>query len=335
MARPIWEIELNAFADLLTIDHPAFSQNTVLVTRPISELYQIVRHVLLVRESGCCFTAPSGVGKTRALILLEHLLRERMPQLVIVRHSSWNHQVPSIRAFFKHFLTAVGHAELRGETFDLRHRLVRRLIDLARVSQLPFVVLLIDEANAMRIEDFLFLKDIYNDLDRENVQLVTILMGQDPDFSNVINNLRDKGKSDLISRFARRRQAFRAFDSEEDVAAVFKQYDTSVWPAGTSQTWTQYFMPSAWELGFRLENETAAFFEAVKNCLPYSVQTVDFPARQFFTTLRRYLTVRHHLGGLRSLPKDDLWADAVDFALLADAMAEMKGEAKRAKGNVT
>lgn len=331
MARPIWEIELNSFADLLTIDHPAFNQNTVLVTKPISELYQTVRHILLVRESGCCFTAPSGVGKTRALILLEHLLRERMPQLVIVRHSSWNHQVHSIRAFFKHFLTAVGHVELRGETFDLRHRLVRRLIDLARASQLPFVVLLIDEANAMRVEDFLFLKDIYNDLDRENVQLVTILMGQDPDFSDVINNLRDKGKSDLISRFARRRQTFRAFDSEEDVAAVFRQYDLAVWPAGTSQTWTQYFMPTAWEAGFRLENETTKFFEAVKNCLPYSVQKVDFPARQFFTALRRYLTVQHRLDGTGALPENDVWADAVDFALLADAMAEMKGEAKRAQ----
>lgn len=125
---------MTAFANLLTIDHPAFNRNTVLLTEPIKELYQIVRHILLVRESGCCFTAQSGVGKTRALVLLEHLLRDRMPELVVIRHNSWNQQVSSIRAFFKHFLTAVGHPELRGETFDLRHRLVRRLIDLSSIS---------------------------------------------------------------------------------------------------------------------------------------------------------------------------------------------------------
>jgi len=323
---------LTAFADLLTIDHPAFNRNTVLLTEPIKELYQIVRHILLVRESGCCFTAQSGVGKTRALVLLEHLLRDRMPELVVIRHNSWNQQVSSIRAFFKHFLTAVGHPELRGETFDLRHRLVRRLIDLARVYQSPFVVLLIDEANAMRLEDFLFLKDIYNELDREGVQLVTIMMGQDPDFSDVIGNLREMGKSDLISRFARRRQSFRAFSYKEDVASIFAQYDSSVWPAETSQTWNQFFMPTAWDAGFRLENETMRFFEAVKKCSPHSVHKVGFPARQFFTALRRYLTVQHHRDAPDVLPSSDAWDEAVDFALLADSIAEMKGEAKRAQG---
>lgn len=219
---------MNTISELLTIDHPAFKLNTVLVTEPIKELYQITRHILLVRESSCCFTGQSGVGKTRALILLEHMLHERMPELVVIRHNSWNQQVPSIRAFFKHFLTAVGHPELRGETFDLRHRLVCRLIDLARTYQSPFVVLLIDEANAMKLEDFLFLKDIYNDLDDENVQLVTIMMGQDPDFSDVIAMLREKGRSDLISRFARRRQSFRPFSKIDDVAGIFKQYDTAI-----------------------------------------------------------------------------------------------------------
>jgi hypothetical protein len=322
---------VNTIADRLTIDHPAFNPNTVLVTDPIKELYQTVRHILMVRESGCCFTAQSGVGKTRALILLEHLLRERMPELVVIRHNSWNQQVPSIRAFFKHFLTAVGHPELRGETFDLRHRLVCRLIDLARNYQSPFVVLLIDEANAMRLEDFLFLKDIYNDLDRENVQLVTIMMGQDPDFSDVIARLREKGKSDLISRFARRRQAFRAFSCHDDVTGVFAQYDNTVWPAGSSQTWTQFFMPAAWEAGFRLQNETGAFFEAVKNCSDHYVQTVGFPARQFFTAVRRFLTVQYYHNAPSQLPQQEHWDEAVEFALLSDAMAEMKVEAKRTK----
>lgn len=324
---------MNLLSEPLTIDHPAFHPNTALVTAPINELYQTVRHILLVRESGCCFTAPSGVGKTRAVMLLEHLLRERMPELVVIRHNSWNQQVPSIRAFFKHFLTAIGHPELRGETFDLRYRLVRRLSDLARAYQSPFVVLLIDEANAMRLEDFLFLKDIYNDLDRDGVQLVTIMIGQDPEFSDVIAHLREKGRSDLVSRFARRRLVFRAFSRKDDVATVFKQYDDAVWPAGSAQTWTQFFLPSAWDAGFRLENQVGAFFEAVSACSTVSVPKVGFPARQFFTALRRFLTVQHYCDAPGVLPRPGAWADAVEFALLADAMAQMKVEAKRSKRN--
>lgn len=324
---------MNSMSELLTIDHPAFRLNTVLVTEPIKELYQITRHILLVRESSCCFTGQSGVGKTRALILLEHMLRERMRELVVVRHSKWNQQVPSIRAFFKHFLTTVGHPELRGETFDLRHRLVCRLIDLARTSQSPFVVLLIDEANAMKLEDFLFLKDIYNDLDDENIQLVTIMMGQDPDFSDVIAMLREKGRSDLISRFARRRQSFRPYSKIDDVNVIFKQYDTAIWPADSDQTWTQFFLPSAWEAGFRLENQTSVFFDILQQATSHSVQKVGFPARQFFTAVRRYLTVQHHKDGPGVWPPDDAWSEAVEFALLGDAMDEMKVEVKRARRN--
>jgi hypothetical protein len=318
-------------AEQLTIDHPAFDPQTVLITAPIAELYQTVRHILLVRETGCCFTAQSGVGKTRALILLEHLLRERMPELIVIRHSTWNQQVASIRAFFKHFLTAVGHPELRGETFDLRHRLVCRLIDLARVSQLPFVVLLIDEANAMRLEDFLFLKDIYNDLDREGVGLVTVMMGQDPEFSDVIAHLREKGKSDLVSRFARRRRQFRAFSRKEDVAGVFRQYDAAIWPPGGPQTWTQFFMPEAWQAGFRLENETTAFMEAVKACSNQPASKIGFPARQFFTAIRQYLVLQQHRDAPGELPGPEAWEEALEYALLADAMSEMKSETSRVR----
>jgi hypothetical protein len=106
------------------IDHPVFRSGTVILTEPINELYQMVRQLVFVRETGCCFTAHSGVGKTRALMMLEHLVRRRMPEVLVIPHNTWNHQVASIRAFYKHFLTAIGHPDLRGETFDLRHRLI-------------------------------------------------------------------------------------------------------------------------------------------------------------------------------------------------------------------
>jgi hypothetical protein len=316
--------------DLLTIAHPAFNPQTVLLTEPIKELYQTVRHVLLVRETGCCFTAPSGVGKTRALMMLEHFLRERMPELVVIRHTSWNHQVPSIRAFFKHFLTAIDHAELRGETFDLRRRLVRRLIDLARTQQSPFILLLIDEAGAMRLEDFLFLKDIYNDLDREGVGLVTIMIGQDPDFSDLIGYLRDKGRTDLVSRFARRRQVFRSLSST-DVAGIFRQYDSTVWPPGSGQTWTKFFMPEACTAGFKLESQAPFFIEALRSSSGKPLPQAGFPARQFFTAVRRYLTLQQHEDSPGRLPAPDAWGEAVEFALLDDAVNDLKNEAKRVR----
>jgi hypothetical protein len=321
----------DAERDELTIEHPAFSIQTVLNTGPIKELYQVVRQILLVRETGCCFTAPSGVGKTRAFMMLEHVLRERMPNLVIVGHAGWNHQVPSIRAFFKHFLTAVSHPDLRGETFDLRRRLVCRLIDMARANQSPFVLLLIDEAGTLRVEDFLFLKDIYNDLDREGVGLTTIMIGQDPDFSDRIANLREKGRTDLVSRFARRREVLRALSTTEDVAGIFRQYDSAIWPAGSGQTWTKFFLPNACAAGFTLESQTSVFFKALRACTGKPLPRAGFPARQFFGALRYFLITEQPNDKPGRLPSPDTWKLAIEFSLLDDAVNDLKNEAQRAK----
>lgn len=133
----------------------------------------------------------------------------------------------------------------------------------------------------MLLADFLFLKDVYNDLDREGILLVTVMMGQDPEFSDVVTGLREQGRVDLVSRFARRRHALRLLSRKEDVASIFRQIDAAVWPPGSGQTWTQFFVPEGWTTGFRLENETNAFFDAVRACSDHSAWSTGFPARQF------------------------------------------------------
>lgn len=311
------------------IDHPAFSLNTVLLTEPISELYQMVRQLVFVRETGCCFTAHSGVGKTRALMMVEHLVRQRMPELLVIRHNTWNQQVASIRAFYKHFLTAIGHPDLRGETFDLRHRLIRRLVDMARANKSPIVLLLIDEANAMRLDDFLFLKDVYNELDKDGIQLITVMMGQEPDFGNVLALLRDRGRLDLISRFARRKMVFRACSTEKDFRGLFRHFDTSIYPLDSGATWVQHFLPKAWNNGFRLADQVAIFLQAVDRCASPTSRAIGIPARQLFTVIRRYLLEQMYRERSGQRPVDTPWDDALTYALLDDALDTINLEEKR------
>jgi hypothetical protein len=311
------------------IDHPAFSTNTVLPTEPINELYQMVRQIVFVRETGCCFTAHSGFGKTKALAMVEHLLRQRMPELLVIRHNTWNHQVTSIRAFYKHFLTAIGHQELRGETFDLRHRLMRRLVDMARANKSSIVLLLIDEANALRLDDFLFLKDVYNELDRDGIQLITVMMGQEPDFGEVLAVLRERGRQDLISRFARRHVAFRAFSTEKDFKGVFRQYDTAVFPLESGQTWTQYFLPNAWENGFRLGDQVGSFLQAVERCASPSSRAIGIPARQLFTVIRRFLLEQMYRDESKEPFAGNAWDTVLAYAMLDEALAAAGAEEKR------
>lgn len=322
----------------LEIEHPLFDSNTVMLTPPITEMFNAVRKLMLLRETNCCFTAPSGAGKTRALRMLEYLLTQRMPNLTIYLHNIQNHQTPSIRGFFKHFLTTVGHADKKGETYDLRSRLSHRLTDSARERASRRVVLLIDEGNAMTLQDFQFLKDVGNDLDKEGVQLVTIMMGQDPEFSEVMNRLRDEKKLDLVGRFTRRPIPFRSYTSRDDIVEIFRQIDESHYPVDSGISWAQFFLASAWEDGFRMENQVDGFLHAGEHCFHDDVSRVGYPAKQLFGAVRFFMVAAADLlatgAKLDSAACSNAWSEAIDFALLESAVGDINAQKVKVRRRV-
>lgn len=163
--------------DDLIVHHPLMTGLSIIPTAQIANLCTTVHRAVITRQLGLCFTAKSGMGKTSAMRYLATFLRGKMSQLVVFNHSCRNHKGGSVRGFFKHFLTTVGHPCLKGETGDLRDRLGKAVVDGARFSGLPVVVMLIDEAQAMDVDDFAFLKDVSNEIEDEGVSLVTVLMG--------------------------------------------------------------------------------------------------------------------------------------------------------------
>ncbi|TFW31779.1 AAA family ATPase [Massilia horti] len=320
----------------VAIKHPLLSGKVVLPTPPISELYRTIKRIVLLREPGCCFTAKSGVGKSYALTMVESQLRKEFPEMCVFRHVILNHQVPSIRAFFKHFLRTARHSERKGETSDLRERLINRLIDGGTESGLDLVVLLIDEAQEMALQDFKFLKDVGNELDKEGVQLVVIMMGQDPEFDGVIQKLRDGGHLDLVSRFTMRKRSFRGLSTVEDFTAVLAGIDSAVFPDRNGSAWPQFFIPRAWTAGFRMQAQAKALLDALISAAGSNSTKAGFPARQLFLAIRALL-LDHAAKDSATLeigPK--AWADAVEYALIEDALAiaaaaEMKQQGKKVK----
>src|SRR5471030_319300 len=254
------------FVTLLT--HPLLQKDVILPTPPISELVTALRRAIILREQVCCFTATSGYGKSQGLTMAQRELGKIFADVPIYRHVVNNHQVPSIRAFFKHFLKTVGEPKLNGETYDLRIRLENLLIDAGRGSSMKLVVLLIDEAQEMALQDFQFLKDIGNQLEDAGVQLVVIMMGQDPDFTAVIDKLRAAGRLDLISRFTLRQVPFRGLNTETDIRTVLSEIDRQEHPPGSRCTWPQSFVPKAWGQGFRMEDQTDTVVYTLQLCLP-------------------------------------------------------------------
>jgi len=301
------------------ITHPLLSGRTILPTPPISELFLAIKRIVLLRELGCCFTARSGFGKSSALAMVDVMLRVEFDQLAVYRHIILNQQVPSIRAFFKHFLKTVNHAERRGETADLRQRVVNRLVEAGKDSGLDLVVLLIDEAQEMALQDFKFLKDIDNELDKEGVKLVVIMMGQEPEFGDVVSRLRESGRIDLVSRFTMRQREYRGLSSVDDFTALLRQIDSATIARGESMRWVEYFLPNAWESGLRLASQATPLLQALTNAAGTACSHKGFPARQLFLAIR-YLLLELAGKDAPTLQIDTRdWADAAEYALIKDA----------------
>lgn len=300
------------------MDHPLFEHSVILGTPPIEDVFRVVKRVVLLRENGCVFTGESGIGKTDAIERVKAMLLKEFPRLCIFTHDAHNQQISSIRAFFKHFLNTVGQKEQKGETYDLRTRLVRIFVDDARISGMKLVVIFIDEANAMHLNDFLFLKDVYNDLSKEGIQLLTVLMGQAPDMEKVIDDLRMEGRNDLVGRFAMRVHHMRGFSSVEDIQKIFRSMD--------QRNWIEFFLPMACKSGFRLENEAKNFFEAIALDVSGSASSqVTFPARQTFLAIRAFLLDAAAFDDKNIKLPANAWREAVAYAQLEDAIFRMNG----------
>ena len=308
--------------------HPLFTGSVLIPTRPITEIFLAAKHAIVLRETGMAFTGPSGIGKTNAVNMIRAMLHQQYPRLCMFTHDAHNQQIPSIRAFFKHFLNTVGQSEQRGETYDLRERLVHILVDDARISGLNLIVMFIDEANAMLTTDFLFLKDVYNDLARAGVQLITILMGQAPELMGVINKLRAEGRNDLVGRFATSVLPIRGYNSVEDLQSIFRKIDQFEFPDGSGVSWTGFFFPRAIRNGFALENEAANFHTAiVKGAAGIPSADLSFPARQTFLAIRSFLLTASALDSETLKLPECSWRNAVSHAKIQDAILRMKGSA--------
>jgi hypothetical protein len=312
------------------LEHPLFTQSIIVPTRSIQTLIGALRRAVMLREQ-LCVSAPSGYGKSYALAMAERELKIIFPTIPIYLHVVNNKQVPSIRGFFTHFLETVGIHNVKGETKDLRIRLINHLIDAGRSSRYKEIVFLIDEAQSMDLHDFQFLKDIGNQLGKVELRLVVITMGQDPEFAQVIDKLRTAGSLDLISRFTLRQIAFCGISSDDDLKFLLQQIDEEEYPLGTGIKWPQYFVPQAWLDGFRMQEQFESIKAALCARLPGNSLESGVPARQLFLAFRRFMLDYVDIEGEGAKLPPDIWQYCIDYALIADA-AEIIEEGKRSTG---
>lgn len=303
----------------LTLTHPLFKESTVLVTEPIRAMLNVAEFSVRVR-SRACFGAGSGAGKSHTLMAIKRYLNRELPQVAVFQTNMLTQQAPSIRGFFQHMLTSGRHPEIQGETYVLRNRLSNLLANEARKHGGNIIVTLIDEAQVMNIQDYRFLKDTGNILSKLDVSMVTILCGQEPDFENKRRQLCTIETADLYSRYVSGPVPFVGYSAEGDIESILRQIDEKEYPPNSGWTWTRFFMPQAWDAGFRLANETKVLYSLLLSGAGGLKTPFIFPARELYKAIRTFLV----LAGMSDKQEKEhilkYWQEAIQHAGLETAM---------------
>ncbi|WP_265923352.1 ATP-binding protein [Cupriavidus nantongensis] len=244
--------------------HPLLHKGTrpPLWTPPVRECYEATKYLIVQRQS-FFIEEPTGEGKTMMMRAISNQLPKDLGDITLTMYEAANKPAPSIRAFFKGFLSALKHPEKSGETADLRERVHRRLSAWAIDTCWQTVVLMIDEAQALIPEDYGFIKDIQNELESEGIDLVVISCGESPALGLMLKDMRRKISSACGDRFARHQLRIRGYD-EKSIRALLQAIDVACWPAGTSQTWPGFFFPCAVAHGLLLERDAEILWKGLQ-----------------------------------------------------------------------
>lgn len=255
--------------------HPVMRGTYALFTPPISEFFSTVCAWIDGHVTGGYVYGPPRQGKSRAVqYWIERLLTERYGGVLpFFRMNHKSHDRFSETEFLTELLQTGYHRYAQsGNRLTKLDRLVKLYATRARNARGNQVVLMIDEAQNMREQSYRTLCNMQNELDDLGFQLTVISVGtQDLVYQH--SAFAQGGDLHLIGRFMMREALFRGIRSEAELAYVLNAYDIGTeWPEGSGISFTRYFFPRAFEIGFRLADVAATLWGIYKDLAPPKLQ---------------------------------------------------------------
>ncbi|UUZ76051.1 hypothetical protein LP414_32325 [Polaromonas sp. P1(28)-13] len=129
---------------------------------------------------------------------------------------------------------------------------------MLQASRQNLLVVFADEAQKLEIEEYEWLREVHDELERNGYRMVTFLIGQ-PQLKNVKSALKESRQTQIVGRFMIDDIEFHGVRTAEEAASCLLGYDTACYP---NEQWpfTRFFLPQAWSQGLRLVNEAAALW---------------------------------------------------------------------------
>ena len=241
------------------LQHPIIRDAAILPTRAIEEFVNVINDWLDYLLPGAIVWGNFRTGETQAvrylLANIERLLGSRIPAFLLSPWDAENQPVTENR-FYQELLYMLGYKLPESGTAAIkRRRVIDFMIERVREQREHRFLLFVDEAQWLTRKHYRCLMDLHNQLKIADVRLIVVLVGQ-PELLEIKEGLRSSRQGHLVGRFMTCTHRFDGVVDYADIDRMLRSLDEgSEYPAGSGISYTQYFVPLAFEAGWRIHKQ--------------------------------------------------------------------------------
>ena len=214
---------------------------------------------------GMAWVAYSRCGKSTAIRVIVRQLAHTYPNTPVFSFVAKHHQEPNEVRFYRELLTDCGLSPPPGRKADEHfERLWKGLYTSALNGRSSRVILLIDEAQKLSIDEYSWLIDLTNALAVQGISVTVGLFAQ-PELIKLRDRFYQDGRVDIIGRFMVVVEAFegvRNCEELREVLACLDNEEMSEYPDGSGCSCTEFFVHEAYRLGWRFEEQAENLWRA-------------------------------------------------------------------------
>lgn len=290
--------------------HPIFTGDYYIQTSTIDNLLIEVTNWIDSRNPGGIIYGRARIGKTRAIHKLSIQLKQIYGDELPIFHVLMSEHKPSEKYFYLEMLKDIGHSlgKSTRTASDLKSNLVNHLISEGKSSTMGQVIVFIDEANFMSMDDFNYLIDIYNRLERAKIRMTVLLVGT-KEVISLKTALMQMNKQQIVERFMVREFHFRGIQTVKELQICLASYDFSEYPEKSGWSFTKYFFPEAFNDGLKLyslSEEILSYF-----CESISSKKIEIPMQYVTSTIENCLRKSGADGSNVYFPSREEWIQAI------------------------
>lgn len=242
--------------DIIELERYLGSIQYTVPTKSILELQSRVEEWISMNDCGAIIYGESRVGKTRAIRYISSHLKEKYSfQLPIYIYTATDH-VSTQKTFYATLLTAIGHENPhKGTAVQMRQRLVNRILVNALDTKYRRAILFIDEAYLLSDKEYLWLIDIYNELNFQDVLFTVFLIGT-KELLQQKKAYITAGKKQIVLRFMVNEFEFYGITNQKEVTICLASVDKPIRIQGHHDEiiLSKLFFPCAYNDGIRLSS---------------------------------------------------------------------------------